>query len=126
MSILSNKFTELAGKMVAKFGVVSQWELVQKTSVSAEDDPTSYSESEETATLVDVAIASWKESDYDGTTIQVGDKIGYIPAKSNYPVPSVGDTLVSTADNTNYRIVAPLTLLAVNGITCAYKLNLRG
>lgn len=126
MSILSDKFTKLAEKMVAKFGVVSQWELVQKTSVSTEDDPTSYSESEETVTLVDVAVASWKESDYDGTTIQIGDKIGFIPAKSSYPVPSVGDTLVSPTDGTSYRVVAPLTVLAVNGMTCAYKLNLRG
>ena len=126
MSILSDKFTKLAEKMVAKFGVVSQWKLVHKTSVSTEDDPTAYSESEETVVFVDVAVASWKESDYDGTTIQIGDKVGYIPAKSTYPVPSVGDTLVSPADNTNYRIVAPLTVLAVNGVTCAYKLNLRG
>ena len=126
MSTLSNKFTQLAQKMVAKFGVVSQWELVQKTSVSSEDDPTAYEESDETATLVNVAIASWKESDYDGQTIQVGDKIGFIPATSGYPVPRIGDVLVSPADNTRYRIVAPLTVLAVNDVTCAYKVNLRG
>lgn len=126
MSTLSNKFTQLAQKMVAKFGVVSQWELVQKTSVSSEDDPTAYEESVETVTLVDVAVASWKESDYDGKTIQIGDKIGFIPAKLTYPVPSVGDVLVSPADNTRYRIVAPLSVLAVNDVTCAYKVNLRG
>lgn len=126
MSTLSNKFTVLAQKMVAKFGVVSQWELVQKTSVSTEDDPTAYSESEEIVTLVDIAVASWKESDYDGQTIQVGDKIGFIPATSGYPVPRIGDVLVSPAGDSRYRVVAPLTLLAVNGITCVYKVNLRG
>lgn len=126
MSTLSNKFTQLAQKMVAKFGVVSQWELVQKTSVSSEYDPTAYEESDETATLVNVAIASWKESDYDGKTIQIGDKIGFLPAERTSPVPRIGDVLVSPADNTRYRIVAPLTVLAVNDVTCAYKVNLRG
>lgn len=126
MSILSTKFLSVANKLIAKFGVISQWKLVHKESVSLEDDPTAYPQFDETETVIDIAIANWKESDYDGKTIQIGDKVGYIPAKSDYPVPAIGDIVVSPSSFTTYRIVAPLTILAVNDSNVVYKVNLRG
>lgn len=126
MTALSNRFLNLAKKMVSKFGVDSQWTLVKKKSVSTENDPTSYSEVTESETTVSLAIISWKESDYDGKTIKVGDKPAIMPASEGYPVPEVGDVLSSTADGTTYRIVAPLKIFSVNGVVVSYKLNLRG
>lgn len=126
MSTLSNRFLKLSEKMVSKFGVDSQWTLVKKKSVSTEDDPTSYSEVTESETAVSLAIVSWKESDYDGKTIKVGDKPAIMPAAEGYPVPEVGDVLRSSVDGSTYRIVAPLKIFSVNGITVSYKINLRG
>ena len=126
MSVLSNRFLRLSETMVSKFGVVSQWILVKKKAVSPEDDPTSYSEVTISETAVNLAIISWKESDYDGKTIKVGDKPAVMPAPVGYPIPDVGDVLQSTVDGTTYRIVAPLHIFSVNGMTVSYKLNLRG
>ena len=126
MSVLSNRFLRLSETMVSKFGVVSQWILVKKNAVSPEDDPTSYSEVTVSETAVNLAIISWKESDYDGKTIKVGDKPAVMPATVSYPIPEVGDVLQSTVDGTTYRIVAPLHIFSVNGLTVSYKLNLRG
>lgn len=126
MSVLSNRFLRLSETMVSKFGVVSQWILVKKQAVSPEDDPTSYSEVTISETAVNLAIISWKESDYDGKTIKVGDKAAVMPATVGYPIPEVGDVLQSTVDSTTYRIVAPLHIFSVNGMTVSYKLNLRG
>lgn len=126
MSTLSNRFLKLSEKMVSKFGVDSQWTLVKKKSISTENDPTSYSEVTESETTVRLAIISWKESDYDGKTIKVGDKPAIMSATKGYPVPEVGDILRSTVDASTYRIVAPLKIFSVNGITVSYKINLRG
>lgn len=126
MTKLSDRFLRLADRMVGKFGVTSAWKLIQTVSFSSEDDPTAYEESEKSEILVDLAVVTWKESDYDGKTVVVGDKPAIMPAKSGYPIPSIDDVLESVTDGTRYRIVAPIKIFSVNGITVAYKLNLRG
>lgn len=125
MTKLSDRFLSLAERMVSKFGVTSQWLLIKKTTTDVEGDPTSCI-AEETSTLVDLAIIAWKERDYDGKTIKIGDKPAIMPASVGYPVPMIGDVLESVVDGTRFRIIASSKIYSVNGITVAYKLNLRG
>lgn len=127
MTKLSDNFLKLAEDMVRQFGETSRWKLIKVERISPEDDPTAYEEEQEvTERFVDLAIISWKESDYNGETIRIGDKPAIMPATKGYPVPSIGDIFESFPAGVRYRVIATSKIFSVNGITVAYKLNLRG
>lgn len=130
MTTLSNDFLSLAEELVSLFGTEGVWSLRQYRPIVDKNDPTDPGQVDHTDTAINIAITAWEDNKYDNLNILYGDQMGILPARAGYPIPCIGDALV-TFDSTGnvsktYKLVPPVIHHSANGIVVAYQINLRG